>query len=98
MNIYKLFSLTLIVAFGICVLNVASESKENKSEAELGSKTPEFGLEDQNDNKVDLSDLSENLVVLEWLNPDCPFVQRHYKSKTMTTLANFIQIKYLNNL
>lgn len=87
MNIYKLLGLTLIVAFAFCVLTVASESKENKSKTELGSKAPEFGLEDQNDNKVDLSDFSENLVVLEWLNPDCPFVQRHYKSKTMTTLA-----------
>ncbi|MDA2920907.1 redoxin domain-containing protein [Desulfobacterota bacterium AH_259_B03_O07] len=87
MNIYKLLGLTLIVAFAFCVLTVVSESKENKSKGELGSKAPEFGLEDQNDNKVDLSDFSENLVVLEWLNPDCPFVQRHYKSKTMTTLA-----------
>ena len=25
--------------------------------------------------------------MLEWTNPQCPFVQRHYKAKTMTTLA-----------
>ncbi len=26
-------------------------------------------------------------MVLEWLNPDCPFVQRHYKAGTMKNLA-----------
>ena len=25
--------------------------------------------------------------VLEWVNPDCPFVQRHYKAGTMKRLA-----------
>ena len=25
--------------------------------------------------------------MLEWTNPECPFVKRHYAAKTMTTLA-----------
>jgi len=44
-------------------------------------------LEDQNGNIIKLSDLKEDIVVLEWLNPDCPFVQRHYKEKTMKSLS-----------
>ncbi len=26
--------------------------------------------------------------MLEWTNPDCPFVQRHYRAKTMSSLAD----------
>ncbi len=31
--------------------------------------------------------------MLEWTNPNCPFVQRHYKEKTMATLADAYQAK-----
>ena len=46
-----------------------------------------FSLEDQNGNKISLSDYEDKIVVLEWTNPDCPFVQRHYREKTMVELA-----------
>jgi len=46
-----------------------------------------FILEDQNGNKISLSDYGNKIVVLEWTNPDCPFVQRHYREKTMLELA-----------
>jgi len=46
-----------------------------------------FILEDQNGNKISLSDYGNKIVVLEWTNPDCPFVQRHYREKTMVELA-----------
>jgi peroxiredoxin len=36
---------------------------------------------------VSLKDFKGKIVVLEWLNPDCPFVQRHYKAGTMKNLA-----------
>ena len=47
-----------------------------------------FTLEDQNGNKISTSDLQDKIVVLEWINPDCPFVKRHYNEKTMVDLAN----------
>ena len=47
-----------------------------------------FILEDQNGNKINLSDYNDKIVVLEWTNPDCPFVVRHYKEKTMVELAD----------
>src|SRR5262249_54807916 len=34
-----------------------------------------------------LADYAGKVVVLEWLNPDCPFSNRHAEEKTMTTLA-----------
>jgi peroxiredoxin len=53
----------------------------------VGDKAPNFTLMDTEGNKVSLSDYSGKIVVLEWLNPDCPFVQRHYKAGTMKKLA-----------
>jgi peroxiredoxin len=53
----------------------------------VGDKAPNFTLEDTAGNDVSLSDYSGKVVVLEWLNPDCPFVQRHYKAGTMKKLA-----------
>lgn len=53
----------------------------------VGEAAPDFTLADQDGNSVSLSDFEGKVVVLEWLNPDCPFVQRHYKAGTMKSLA-----------
>ena len=46
-----------------------------------------FTLKDQTGKEVRLSDFAGKIVVLEWLNPECPFVQAHYKAGTMVGLA-----------
>ncbi|MGI9535404.1 MAG: redoxin domain-containing protein [Thermodesulfobacteriota bacterium] len=46
-----------------------------------------FSLDDQNGNNITLTDYGDKIVVLEWTNPDCPFVQRHYREQTMLELA-----------
>ena len=55
--------------------------------AGVGQPAPDFTLKDQDGQEVSLAGLRGKIVVLEWTNPDCPFVQRHYRAKTMTTLA-----------
>jgi len=47
-----------------------------------------FTLTDQDGNTVTLSAYTGKIIVLEWLNPDCPFVQRHYAARTMINLAD----------
>ena len=42
-----------------------------------------FVAQDTAGNEVNLSDYRGKTVVLEWLNPDCPFVKRHYKEGSM---------------
>ena len=54
----------------------------------VGGAAPAFKLSDQNGKSVSLSDYFGKYVVLEWTNPDCPFVQRHYQEKTMQTLES----------
>ena len=53
----------------------------------IGESAPDFTLNDTAGKEVSLSDFEGKTVVLEWLNPDCPFVKRHYKAGTMKKLA-----------
>jgi peroxiredoxin len=56
--------------------------------AKLGQAAPAFMLSDQNGKPTSLAEYAGKIVVLAWFNPDCPFVQRHLKANTFTTLAN----------
>ncbi len=51
-----------------------------------GTAAPEFSLNDTTGKTVKLSDHKGKFVVLEWTNPECPFVQKHYNSKNMQDL------------
>ena len=53
---------------------------------EIGSKAPDFTLTDTNGKTVTLSGYNGTFIVLEWTNPNCPFVQRHYRDKLMTEM------------
>jgi peroxiredoxin len=55
---------------------------------QVGQAVPDFTLTDVNGKAVKLSDFKGKHVVLEWTNPSCPFVVKHYGSKNMPTLQN----------
>jgi peroxiredoxin len=56
---------------------------------EQGKKAPDFALNSFDGKQVKLSDYSGKIVVLEWLNFECPYVMGHYgERKTMVELAN----------
>jgi AhpC/TSA family len=50
------------------------------------SAAPEFALSDSTGHTVKLSDFRGKYVVLEWTNPECPFVRKHYSSGNMQGL------------
>jgi len=52
----------------------------------VGQPAPDFTLSDLSGKPVKLSDLKGKFVVLEWVNPECPYVQKHYNSANMQTL------------
>jgi peroxiredoxin len=52
----------------------------------IGQPAPDFTLTDTSGKTHKLSDFAGKIVVLEWINDGCPFVQRHYGSKNMQTL------------
>jgi hypothetical protein len=49
----------------------------------VGKPAPNFKLADVNGKAVSLSDFRGKTVVLEWNNPECPFVKKHYGSGNM---------------
>jgi hypothetical protein len=49
----------------------------------VGQPAPNFTLTDSNGRSVSLSSFRGKTVVLEWNNPDCPFVRKHYGSGNM---------------
>jgi hypothetical protein len=54
--------------------------------ASVGQPAPDFTLTDTSGKPVRLSDFKGKHVVLEWTNPGCPFVVKHYGSANMQTL------------
>lgn len=52
-----------------------------------GQKATDFKLTDASGKTVQLSDFKGKTVVLEWHNPGCPFVQRHYQGNMQKTQA-----------
>lgn len=73
----KKFVILFLVFFSCLV--VAQQAKLNES-------APDFKLTDSNGSEHSLSDFAGKIVVLEWINYDCPFVKKHYDSKNMQSL------------
>jgi peroxiredoxin len=51
-----------------------------------GLPAPDFTLADTTGKSVQLADYRGKFVVLEWTNPECPFVRKHYVSSNMQDL------------
>src|ERR1700720_2361354 len=52
----------------------------------VGTAAPDFSLTDSNGKSHSLSQYKGKYIVLEWFNPECPFVKKHYGSDNMQKL------------
>src|SRR5213595_1950975 len=52
----------------------------------VGAAAPDFSLPDAAGKTHSLSEYKGKYVVLEWFNPECPFVKKHYGSGNMQKL------------
>jgi peroxiredoxin len=52
----------------------------------VGSAAPDFSLTDSKGKTQTVSQYKGKYVVLEWFNPECPFVKKHYGSGNMQKL------------
>ncbi len=52
----------------------------------VGAAAPGFSLPDSDGKTHSLGDFKGKYVVLEWFNPGCPFVKKHYTSENMQQL------------
>jgi peroxiredoxin len=64
-----------------------------EAEPRPGQVAPRFALLDENGVRHTLEQQRGKIVVLEWTNPGCPFVQRHYKKRTMLETARAFEGK-----
>jgi len=71
----------------IAILAVAGGAAAGPG-VDVGDKAPGFTLNDSAGKKVSLADFKGQVVVLEWTNPDCPFVKRHYQEGSMKNLTS----------
>ncbi|MBM3319631.1 MAG: redoxin family protein [Candidatus Eisenbacteria bacterium] len=85
-------SLTLATALAAVLILACSpkekEVKEPPAPIALGAKVPGFTLKDTDGIEHRLSDsIGKKMVVLEWFNPECPFIKKHHQAnKTMNDL------------
>ena len=75
---YRFFAASgLAVAF--CLLPLQALAK-------IGQTAPAFTLTDITGKTHGLADFKGKTVVLEWVNPECPFVEKHYESGNLPSL------------
>lgn len=77
MNRLLLFSLLALPAFA----------------ADLGQPAPDFKLKDLDGKEVSLSSFKGKTVVLEWFNPECPFVKASHGKGSLVDAAKRAQQK-----
>jgi len=73
---------SLIFAFAL----IAAPISTALAQAVPGKPAPAFTLADLDGRKVALAEMRGKYVILEWTNPSCPFVRKHYGSGNMQSL------------
>ena len=66
--------------FGLAVAFIVALATSAEASAVIGSNAPDFTLTDLQGKTHRLFDYKGKTVVLEWVNPECPFVMKHYGS------------------
>lgn len=74
-SLQRLLCLVVLLAGGAATAVLAG--------VESGQPAPDFTFTDLAGRTQKLSDFRGKVVVLEWLNPACPYVVRHYRSGNM---------------
>ncbi len=77
----------VIVGLGLLAAGLVTlQPTPSAAAAAVGQAAPDFALTDVEGGKHALSSYRGRFVVLEWVNYDCPFVQKHYGSGNMPRL------------
>jgi peroxiredoxin len=70
----------------ICLSSFIAASLFAADSPPVGGSAPDFSLTDAKGKAHSLTDSKGKYVVLEWFNPECPFVKKHYGSGNMQKL------------
>ena len=88
MTSYNYMQSLLFAAFCLCATFGLAVTTENAVAdlATIGQPAPNFTLQGADGKTHSLADYKGKFVVLEWTNPQCPFVHKFYDSGTMQAL------------
>lgn len=64
-------------SLGIAAVTAVGFASPAFAAAEIGRPAPAFIAVDSNGKRHSLADYKARPVVLEWTNPECPFVKKH---------------------
>jgi peroxiredoxin len=67
----------------LCAAAAAALPALAAANAVVGQPAPAFSVTDTAGKTVSLADFKGRTVVLEWVNPGCPYVRKHYDSANM---------------
>ncbi|HEY2103278.1 MAG TPA: thioredoxin family protein [Chthoniobacterales bacterium] len=70
----------------LSLVSVALAGLQAADSPPVGSAAPDFSVSDATGKTHSLSQYKGKYVVLEWFNPECPFVKKHYGSGNMQKL------------
>lgn len=84
----KKLALTALSVFMLAGISAAMAQNTPAAtvKPEIGKPAPDFTGTDSNGQEQKLSKYAGKIVVLEWTNPECPFVKKHYDSGNMQKL------------
>lgn len=83
--------ITHSLALGATALLPALASRPAHAAAAVGQAAPAFSLPDTAGQSVSLAQFKGKPVVLEWNNPGCPFVRKHYQGNMQALQKDFTQ-------
>jgi peroxiredoxin len=78
-----LFAIVLAMAGAAVYASVTAAEKAGASTAAIGAAAPDFALKDAFGKEFKLSEFKDKVVVLEWLNQDCPVSRGAHQKKVM---------------
>ncbi len=70
-------------AMPFALMACSPDAGEALADLPVGKAAPDFRANDSNGRAVTLSEFRGKTVVLEWNNPECPTVKKHYESGNM---------------
>src|SRR6266487_2607739 len=80
-------AITLVVALAAgALISVDRAVVVGATPVKPGAPAPAFTAPDISGRMVNLGQYAGQIVILEWTNDGCPFVQKHYDSANMQTL------------
>ncbi len=88
----KKLLITLLILAAFAALYVVREARRitpgrgAPDSPALGTNAPDFSVADSKGKTQSVSQYKGKYVVLEWFNPECPFVKKHYGSGNMQKL------------